>query len=120
MPTQHNKKSQHTVAKAAVAQIQKLDRSALNNIVMGVDSTKSEFKKVIRKRNRRSKLDPHFHRITAFLHAKACAVEAGKGTSKFSLNCLSNHLRHKLGIQVSKSALSRFIARHPDLKAFLK
>lgn len=70
----------------------------------------------IRKRIRPSILDAHFHVIAEFMAKRLAQGVNKKHNDNINLSDLTRHLIFKTGINISKSALSRYLSKHPLLK----
>lgn len=77
------------------------------------------------KRNRPSKLDPHFEFIaSSLLHNSPANSKcsdrvpkaANKNIKKKSLELICKELQEKYGVSANKSTLSRYLNKHPLLK----
>lgn len=70
----------------------------------------------IKKRIRLSKLDAHFNIIAEFMAKRAPGKLEGETHDGYQLTKLIEIIKYKTGIEISKSALSRYISNHPLVK----
>lgn len=70
----------------------------------------------IKKRIRLSKLDAHFNIIAEFMAKRIADESKDKTHNGHQLTKLIEVIKYKTGIEISKSALSRYISNHPLVK----